>query len=221
MRAGVIGTVDGSFDVVGSFTDSIEDGDHERTRCLEISRVFSLPSGEMAFRGTAAIEATETVERPRIDGTEIRVEEDTRAVTRRAEFVGVPGEFVVADGSKGTFAFDLIGEETNAEIERATIDLDAFLADRPDAAPWKAGFAGREGNVENGVLHGSDLFDGAASGLLDGATLNQLGVEHDYDGERAKITAARSGYVEVYRPAEFDAGAYLQYLADEFAPYLS
>jgi len=222
MNGGVIGTVEGSFDRVGSFADAIEDGDGDRARCLEIDRVFSLPGGEMAFEGSAAIEASETVERSRIDGAEIRIEEESRTVTRRAEFVGVPGEFVVADRSRGTFAFDMIAEETGAGIERATIDLDGFLADRSDAAPWKAGFAGREGSVENGVLHGSDLLDDdGIDGLLDGATLNQLGVEHDYDGERAKVTAARSGYVELYRPAEFDAGDYLQYLVDEFVPYLS
>ncbi len=220
MRAGVIGTVEGSFDRVGSFADAIEDG--ERARCLEIERVFSLPGGEMAFEGSAAIEATETVERSRIDGGEIRIEEESRTVTRRAEFVGVPGEFVVADSSRGTFAFDMIADETNTDIERATIDLGGFLENRPDAAPWKAGFSGRAGNVENGVLHGSDLLDDdGIDGLLDGATLNQLGVEHDYDGERAKVTAARSGYVELYRPAEFGAAEYLQYLVDEFAPHLS
>jgi len=222
MRAGVIGTVDGSFARVGSFSDAIEDGDGERARCLAIDRVFSLPSGEMAFEGSAAIEATETVERSRIDGGEIRIEEEPRTVTRRTEFVGVPGEFVVADSSRGTFAFDMIAEETNTDIERATIDLGGFLENRPDVAPWKAGFAGREGNVENGVLHGSDLLDDdGIDKLLDGATLNQLGVEHDYDDERAKVTAARSGYVELYRPAEFGASEYLQYLVDEFAPHLS
>lgn len=220
MRAGVIGTVEGSFDRVGSFADAIEDG--ERARCLEIERVFSLPSGEMAFEGSAAIEATETVERSRIDGTEIRIEEESRTLTRRAQFVGVPGEFVVAGSSRGTFAFDMIAEETGTEIVRATLDLGGFLADRPDAAPWKAGFADREGNVENGVLHGSELLDDdGIDGLLDGATLNQLGVEHEYDGERAKLNAARSGYAELYRPAEFESGDYLQYLVDEVVPYLS
>ncbi len=220
MKAGVLGVVDGSFKAVDSVSETVTEDDHELERCLVIDRVFSLPSGGMAFAGRAAVERLADQTETSIEGGEIRVTEATQTVTQFTEFVGVPGEFVAVDSGSGTFAFDLIGAETNTSIERATVDLDDFFARRDAATPWKAGFYGAGENAVTGVFHGEDLrrtHDLQAT--LDDSNLNQLGLSYSYDGVDVKMTAARSGYVEVYRPSEFDSGQYLEYLADEIMPH--
>lgn len=221
MQAGVLGVVDGSFRVVDSFSDTVTDGDQELQRCLDVERVFSLPSGETAFAGTAAREYRREREAASIDGGAVQVVESPQTEMRHTRFVGVPGEFVAVDSGDGTFAFDLIAAETNTDIDRATLDLDGFFTAHESATPWKAGFYGAGESGANGILHGEDLRTGhGLSGILEDSTLNQVGLSYRYDGADVKMTAARSGYVEVYRPSEFDAGRYLEYLQTEIRPYV-
>jgi len=221
MKAGVLGVVDGSFRAVDSVFETVSEDGHDLDRCLEIDRVFSLPSGGMAFAGRAAadvlVDRTETT----IEDGEIHVSDRAEIVTQYAEFVGVPSEFVAVDSGDGTFAFDLIGAETNTDIGRATLDLDAFFASHDSATPWKAGFSGSGENAVNGVFHGEDLRrQHDLDGILTESNLNQVGLSYAYAGVEVKMTASRSGYVEVYRPSEFDAGQYLEYLADEIVPHV-
>lgn len=220
MRAGVLGVVDGDFRKVDSFTDTVDEDGHELTRALDIQRVFSLPDGEMAFAGRAAREYVRERAAPEIGFGEVTVTEEVATGTRHTEFVGIPGEFVVVGSGRGTFAFDLVGLDTGASVERATIDLDALYDRRGDALTWKAGFFGGDDGV-TGVLHGSDLRGNHdLDAMLDGARLNQLGLEYTYDGDDLKMTASRSGYVEVYQPSSFDSVAYLEYLRSEVVPHL-
>lgn len=222
MKAGVLGVVDGSFKAVDSFTETVSEDDHELDRCLTIDRVFSLPSGGMAFAGRAAVEVLADRTETTIVNGDINVTEEARTVTQYTEFVGVPGEFVAVGSGSGTFAFDLIGAETNTSIERATIDLDAFFAGQDTATPWKAGFYGSGENAVNGIFHGDDLrTNHDLTAILEDSSLNQIGLSYAYDGNDVKMTAAKSGYVEVYRPSAFDSGQYLEYLSDEIVPYVN
>lgn len=222
MKGGVIGLARDDFAVVGSFSDTATEGERELRRTLDVGRVFSLPSGDVAFEGRAAVERPLTQERTEIDRGEIRTAETAGTETRTTEFVGVPGEFVVVGSGEGTFAFDLVGLDTGVTIERASFDLDGFLDAHDDASPWRAGFYDSSGNAESGVLHGVDLLgDDELGGLLRQARLNQLGLDYSYDERDLKMTASESGYVEVYRPTEFDSGDFLQYLLDEVVPHLS
>ncbi len=222
MQAGVIGVVDGEFRVVDSFTDTVREGDQELQRALDVQRVFSLPSGETAFAGHAAREYRQERETARITGGEVSVVAEPRTTTRHTNVAGVPGEFVVVGSGRGTFAFDLVGQDTNTDIERGTVDLDGFFERHRDAAPWKAGFEATEEDGVSGVLHGTDLRESHdLADLLDGASLNQLGVEYTYGNDEVKMTASRSGYVELYQPRGFDAKAYLTYLQQEIVPHLS
>jgi len=221
MRAGVLGTVDGTFDAVGSVTETVTEDDTELERCLTVDRVFSLPSGEMAFAGRAA--ADELVDRTEatIEGDDIAISETTRTVTRYTDFAGVTGEFVVVGSGDGTFAFDLVAAETDTDIERATVDLDAVFDEHGDATPWKAGFFGASDDGVTGLFHGADLRESHdLQGILADARLNQLGLSHEYGDAEVKMTAARSGYVEVYRPTDFDSADYLAYLSDEVLPHV-
>ncbi|WP_232687147.1 hypothetical protein [Halobacterium zhouii] len=216
MQAGVLGVVDGDFDVVDSFSDSVTDGDRELARRLEIRGVFSLPSGEMAFAGRAAEEYLRERETHAIEDGEIEVREDPRVGTRYTEFVGVPGEFVVVGSGDGEFAFDLVSADTNTDVERATLDLDGFFTAHGSARPWQAGFYGAGDDPVTGVVHGSDLrneYD--LDGMLADSNLNQVGLTYEYDGEDVKMTASRSGYVELYRPQTFGREDYLEYLREE------
>lgn len=222
MKAGVLGVVDGTFEMVDSFAETVTEDGHELDRCLEIDRVFSLPSGEMAFAGRAATERLVDRTEATIENGEIRVSETTGPVTRSTEFVGVTGEFVAVGSSTGTFAFDLIARETTTGIERATLDLDGFFAGHGDATPWKTGFYATGSDGVNGVFHGEDLrANRDLDGILAESGLNQLGLAYEYDGEDVKMTASRSGYVELYQPAAFDAAQYLEYVRDEILPHVT
>lgn len=221
MKSGVLGIVDGTFDVVDSYTETVTADEEELDRCLEIDRVFSLPTGGMAFAGRAAADTLTDRTTTTIEDGEIRVTERARTETKYTEFVGVPGEFVAVDSSDGTFAFDLVAAETDTRIERATLDLDGFFAAHESATPWKAGFYGTGENGMNGVFHGADLRTSHdMDAILANSSLNQVGLSYRYDGTDVKMTAARSGYVEVYRPSEFDSGQYLAYLREEILPYV-
>jgi hypothetical protein len=221
MKAGVLGVVDGRFTAVDSFTETVTVGDRDLERCLAIDRVFSLPTGDMGFEGRAAAERAVTRETASIEGDDIAVDETTETVTEFVSFCGVPGEFVVVENGGGTFAFDLVGQDTGTDIARATLDLDGFYDAHDPTAVWKTGFFGGGEAATNGVFHGDDLRETHdLDGLLADARLNQLGLGYRRDGDDVKMWASRSGYVQVYRPSEYDTGDYLAYLASEVVPHV-
>lgn len=220
MKAGVLGIVHGSFDAVDSYSETVTQEGYDLDRCLEINRIFSLPTGGMGFAGRAAETtlADETV--TTIEHGEINVSKRTRPHTQYTEFVGIPGEFVVAKSGDGTFAFDLIEAETATDIERATLDLDGFYRANGSATPWKAGFFGSGDESVNGIVHGEDLRQSHdLDDVLSNSTLNQIGLTDDYEGSEMKMMATRSGYVQVYQPSEFEVGQFLEYLREEIVQY--
>jgi len=149
-------------------------GRPELARRLEIDRVFSLPDRNMAFAGRLPPSGWRT-SRTRPSGRRIRVTEGTEVVTDYTEFVRVTGEFVVVSSGDREFAFDLIGAETNTNLERATLDLDGFFASHGSATPWRAGFSGNGDAGMNGVFHGADLrASHDLDSLLADSRLNQL-----------------------------------------------
>lgn len=221
MKAGVLGVVDGTFRAVDSFTDTVSQDGHDLDRCLTIDRVFSLPGGDMAFAGRAAATTLSDRTTTTIEGGTIHVTEEARPETHHTEFVGVAGEFVAVGSGGGTFAFDLIAEDTNTDVERATLDLDAFFAAHESATAWKAGFHGTGDDGVNGIFHGENLrADLDLDDVLGESSLNQVGLSYRHDGSDVKMTASKSGYVEVYRPRTFDSANYLQYLRDEIVPHV-
>jgi hypothetical protein len=219
MKAGVLGIVRDDFEVVDSFSETVEQDGQELERVLDVRRVFSLPSGEVAFEGRAAVERVVNRTTTELDFGEVRVEETPATETRVTQLAGVPGEFVVVGSGKGTFGFDLVSRDTGADIERASLDLSGFLDAQADAEPWRAGFYDNDGNCENGVLHGTDLLaDDELGHVLRDARLNQLGLDCSYGDRSLKMTASESGYVEVYRPSDFDTEDFLGYLLEEVVP---
>lgn len=222
MKAGVIGTVSGDFDAVSSYSTSREQDGFELTDTLEITGVFSLPNGDMGFSGHAVTEVLRTQQSVTTDYGSIETDSEPRVEQRYTEIVGKPGEFVVASSSGGTFAFDMIAADTNTQIERCRIDVDGFYDGIDPDRVWKAGFAKDDGGAESGVLHGEDIRDDdAVTGVLERASLNQLGIEYADNGHEMNLTTTESGYLEVYQPREFDDVDFLQYVSDAFQPYLA
>ncbi|MFW5955981.1 MAG: hypothetical protein ACOCQY_01110 [Halorhabdus sp.] len=221
MKAGVIGVVDGSFRKVGSTTETVTRDGQTLGRALEIDRVFSLPSGSMAFSGRAAAERIHNGREATIRDGQISVTERNGVVTDMTEFVGVTGEFVVVESGDGAFAFDLIANETDTAIERATLDLDAFYSAHGEATPWKAGFYANGPGGMNGIFHGQDLRENHdIEAILENSRLNQVGLRYLFGDDEVKMTAARSGYVEVYQPSEYDSADYLDYVREQIVPHL-
>ena len=213
--------VDGSFQMVDSYAETVTEGDHDLERRLEIDRVFSLPSGGMAFEGRAAAERLVSEREAAIEDDGIAVTEGETVTTEFTEFVGIPGEFVAVGSGRGAFAFDLVGAETNTDIERATLGLEGVLDDHGDATPWRVGVSGNGDGAVNGTFHGQDLRASRdLDALLADATLTQLGLAYDHDGDDLKMTASRSGYVELYQPSSYDAEQYLEYVRDEVLPHV-
>lgn len=219
MKSGLIGSVRGDFTAVQSVQTTVSQGEHELQQCLDIQRVFSTPGGSMAFEGRAAVEVVRTRETAEIDGVEVTVATERGKETRFTNFVGIPGEFVVVDSGKGTFAFDLLAEETGTEIERGAFDIESFYERHPDASTWKAGFTGT-GEASNSIIYGENLGESQEfERLHTGENLTQLGVGHDYDGRQVKMTATRNGYAAVYDPSEFESGEFLDYVRDQLVQY--
>ncbi|MEF8774657.1 MAG: hypothetical protein V5A37_08065 [Halobacteriales archaeon] len=220
MQAGVLGVVDGTFDAVSSFSRTRERNGEALETALEITKVFSLDDGRPAFTGHAVREELSTARELDISYGEIDAAETERTSQRYTQLAGIAGEFVVVDGSRGTFAFDLIEADTSTTVERASIDLDGFLGAQSDPHPWQAGFSGEDGAAHTGVLYGDDLLENEnAAALLDRGQLTQLGLDYTYRNTDVKMTATTSGYIEVYRPRSMGDAEFLAYVDDEFLPH--
>jgi len=220
MQGGVCGIVDGTFDVVGPYTETETERDQELSRSIQVDRVFSLPSGKPGFEGHAAAERLVTRSDTEIRDGEIRVTESTVKETVRTAFAGVPGEVVVAESASGQFAFELIGAETDTSIERSAFDLSGFLDDHRRGSPWKAGFYDVDGHARKGTVYGDDLLrDDAFEPVLDAASLNQLGIDYEYRDRTVKVDLTESGFVTVHRPTGMETGAFLEFLLEEVLPH--
>lgn len=216
MDAGVIGKVNGQFDALESFQDSRQDGSTELRRGLEVRQRIPGPNGSEAFRGRAAIQRVENKESIEFEGEKIIATEKPGKTTVYTEFLAVPGEFVVVSSGSGEFAFNLIQEQTNTDIERGSIDIFRFAEEHGHAEPWQVGFYGTGGNAQKGVVYGEDvLSDGDIGSALSNAKKNQFGLEYEYDGQSVKMTVTESGYLRIFQPSNFDSKDLAQFVADE------
>ena len=153
MKTGAIGTVEGDFNELGSFETTVEQEDFELKQCIDVRRGFALPSGIGAYYGQAAMEQVVDEEEIQINNEEISIYEQPQKTASYSEFLAVPGEVVIVNSGAGSFAFSMIGSETNTSIERAEIDLSVFAADHEDDFdPWKVGFYGHVGTRKMGLF---------------------------------------------------------------------
>jgi hypothetical protein len=221
MKAGVIGTVDGDFEELNSFSETFIQGETELERCIEVRQTQVTDGGVPVQTGRVATQKLDEQETVEINDGQISVYEQPDVTTLYTEFLTVPGEFVAVSNSSGVFAFDTIGRRTNTNIERAELDLDSYAEAHAEATPWKVGFYGHLGEADNGVIHGASVLEDSDFGdVLQDAQKNQLGLEFTRDGEVMKVTMAESGYVEVYQPSNYDSAEYAEFVAEEILQHI-
>lgn len=221
MKAGILGLVHGEF---GPLEDTIETVDQEGAelkRCIEIESTVTLDSGQEIQIGNAAKEEYVKEDTTEIRNGSIRTETERRIETDKTNFIVVPGELVVVGSAKGTFAFDLIGRQVGALIERAEINLEAFVEERESASFWQYGFYNTGMNAENGVVYGNAIEDvGTVQDFMSSATPNQIGFDYLYGDKPVKAKMAESGYVEVYQPSDWESTEFIQFVLEEISPYI-
>lgn len=227
MKAGVIGSVSGTFEEVTSFVEVNEQDGVEFARSLQVTNSGGLDSGHKFYAGEAAIQDIDETERVAIDSStgDIEVSDEGIKTGKYTEFVIVPGEVMAVGSGSGTFAFRLLEElHPGVHVERAELNLNAYAEDYYSAEevnPWQVGFYGNIGEAEKGVVYGENVFsDNQIGEVLERSQLNQLGLEYPMLGDDLKVTMAASGYVEVYDPSNYETSDYAEYIVSEIAEYI-
>jgi len=223
MKAGVIGLIHGDFEKLESFHHVKERGGSEIRESIEVRQTYTNLSGHpIGQSGRAAVQRVTDSEEVQIsDDGSISVTESSELTTHYTEFLVVPGEFVVTRSRAGSFIFDLIESEFDVTIESARLNLKSYASTKPEAEPWKIGFYGKQGNAENGVVHGDQLLNDQELGMvLADSPTNQLGLEYTKGEQLVKIFATESGYVEVYQPNNYDSAEFLNFVSDEIIEHV-
>ncbi|WP_435097240.1 hypothetical protein [Halarchaeum sp. P4] len=226
MQAGILGEVQGDFEDPQSFHQTHHQDGTTFTRSFQIRQNDHLESGIPVYQGEAAIEVVDESQTVQIDEESGNISV-TSAPERRGKytrFIIIPDNIMVVASSDGDFAFDLLSEAVpSAGVLQSKLDLNSFAEDYYSADgvdPWQVGFFGNIGQAEKGIVYGEDVFNDSEMGdLLERSEVNQLGLEYEFRGETVKMTSARSGYVEVYNPSNWDYTEYAQYLSDEISKY--
>jgi hypothetical protein len=223
MRAGVIGIIDGTFDEIEPFHESVEQDGREFDRCIEIRNTKTTDRTNTKVQvGRAALQRIEERERVDINDGKVSVVEQPEKVSKYTEFITVPGEFVAVRSGSGTFAFDLIQARTQTTIERTNFDLNAFSEEYDSSDQWQVGFYGNIGNAEKGVIYGEEVLDDSEVGdTVERSQKNQLGLQYPYNDNKIKMTISESGYIEVYQPSNYDEFDFAEYVMEEILPFVN
>jgi len=224
MKGGIIGLIDGEMGQIDNFRKSRIEGEQTLTSGVDIFRNFELEGGETGYYGCAATEKLQETEDVYISDSRISTGGDVQPVGKYTEFIAVPNHFILIESGKGSFAFGLLGREHDVLIDRAKINLSSFYnnleADTIDL--WKLGFQGHGGQAENGVVYGQNVVDDSdIGGLLQKTDKNQIGLEYSKEGDYVKMTATRSGYVEVYQPSNYEPEDFAQYVLNNVIDHSS
>ena len=222
MNRGVIGRIDGGLGRIDSFSRTREEEGFELDEMVDVERVKRTPDGLDVTLGRAARETVAERESVELSAGGISVSRDAAVETSHTEFLTAGDEFAAVGSSDGTFAFDLLGDRFGADVSRASVDLDSFWLALEDPTPWKVGFYGHEGPVENGVVHGEDVLDDGVFGrAIADLRKNQLGVRVDLDDRECKFLITESGYLELYQPRGIETAGFAEFVAENVLPHTS
>ena len=222
MKRGVIARIDGTLGRIGSFSETRTEDGRELVNLLSVTGVKRTPGGLDITQGQAASQTLVENDTVTLTNGEIDVSTSATVETDLTDFLTVGDEFVVVDSSAGTFAFDLLEREYNTPVTRADIDLDSFWVSLSNATPWKVGFYGHDGPVENGVVQGeSVLDDGVFGSAISDLRKNQLGVKVELDGKEHKFVLTKSGYLELYRPREIESDGFAEFISNKVLSHLA
>lgn len=221
MQAGILGLVDGDFDDLSSFNRTRQEGAFTLNRAIEVSRTFSGPGSRVGYVGRAAIQRVETQETFDFQSGKIVSSEERTKNTHMTDFLVIPDYIALVSGNAGAFAFDLINEETGADIRRGQIDLWKLLEDHSDSDAWQAGFYGNDGLAQKGTVYGDSVMnDAELKDVLRHSKLNQLGLIVKHDGYDVNLTMAKSGYLQVYTP-DLEPDEFSDFFSEHIYNYVS
>lgn len=221
MKRGVIGQINGTLGRINSVVETREKDGRQLTDMIEVTGVQGTSGGLNVTKGRAVIQELVDEETVAVTNDEISLSTEATVSTNLTEFLTDGEEFVVVTSSDGVFAFDLFESISNAAVDRANIDLDSFWLSMPEATPWKVGFYGHNGPVENGVVHGeSVLDDGIFGSAIKDLKKNQLGLRAELNGREYKFMITRSGYLEIYSPSETESSEFTEFISEKVLPHL-
>jgi hypothetical protein len=220
MQRGVIGRIDGGLGRIDSFSRTREEDGFELSETVDVTRVKRTPGGLDVTLGQAARQEVAEREAVTLSNGGISTSTDVGVETSHTDFLTVGDEFAAVGSSDGTFAFDLLAERFGVDVARASVDLDSLWAGLDAPTPWKVGFFGNDGPVENGVVHGEDVLeDGVFGRAISELEKNQLGVLIE-DGDRSfKFLITASGYLELYQPRDLETAGFAEFVAENVLPH--
>jgi len=223
MKAGIIATTDATFENLDEFDRTVTKDGMEAREVLNLSGRFTDLSGDtIGIHGRLAIE--EPVERDSVyvsDEGEIAETQSTELEWQHTDFLIAPGQFVIA--GKGGFTenlFRVLEAEAESYINQANLNLRAYLEEN-EGSTWKMGFYGKEGNANNGVVHGSGVLEDSEVGrLLADHPLNQLGIEFENEGVNYKLFISENGYMEFYEPDDMESAEFITFIEENMMDYI-
>lgn len=220
MQRGVIARSDGSFGRIDSFARTRSEDGVELTDLVDVQGVKRTPNGVDITYGQAAKQSLTSTESVSLANDEVTVSTSSEVTTKYTDFMAIDDEFVAVKSGSGTFTFDILSDRFDVDLTRADVDLDGFWLSLEDATPWKVGFYGHDGPVENGVVHGeSVLDDGVFGSAISELKKNQLGATVELDGDEYKFVVTKSGYLELYRPSDAGAEGFSEFVAEKLLPH--
>ena len=220
MESGIIGTIDGDLGEVPSFNNAEQERGFGLNTCVDVRPGQTNLQGDLVLQGGEAVtESVAEVSIPSVDDGTITTTEDYQKTFLYTEFLAVPGEFIIIDGTDGEFLFDQLTSYTDGFVSRATVDLDSYAESRPNADPWECGFSGASGNIDSGTVYGEDVTDDLNMGdVLESSDKNQLGLEFEYEGRDIKMEVSRSGFIRILEPS-MQQGTFVEFIKDEIQPH--
>lgn len=97
--------------------------------------------------------------------------------------------------------------------------MDDIRTDFP--GQWVGGFEQRSGQVESGLLYGSEIEDDTEMGdpFRQTSNKNVIGPKISYRGDSLKLKIGRDGWVQVVKPGTYQRESYLRFVEDVMMNY--
>lgn len=226
MKAGKIARLDSSSNSLESLTIQLpanEESPFEKMAgTIQIDQEIQLEDNRTAYIGQAAVEDVENASKFTINDSG-KVEETTRLqkIVKTTHYILIPDSFLAISNSGGEFLISLLNSHTDHTAFFSNIDIDSFVENNQDSIPWKIGFDSYSDNAENGVIHGTELYEDQEFGnILNSVNKNQIGLNQEVEEDSLKVFATKSGYIEIYQPSTYDSKDFLEYIESEVLPFL-
>lgn len=217
---------------IGDF-ESIDTSDYPltETRLGEtLRRTLNVDGAQTDFQGNAAIvgrgarQDARTVKRLDISesGELVQQNDDVEVTTEAGEFMVSAGEYIVAESTKKTFLHTLVAAATDTESKRYDVDIDGLIDAHPDATYWMGGIYDKDGDADTSDAYGDgDIFEDEDFGeVFRNSKKNRIGMMFEFETQTVKMLVTESGYVEVYRPSDFDTLQFKRLIDEVLMPHL-